>query len=121
MKKIFFSFLFICFVFLVKLISSANIIFPLGVKKLNIKFQDTCKSVIINKYMLDSLLVSDKKHDKSNSIIIDENGLNIPDMSLTLLKKVEELTLHLIQVNKDIKALANENKNLRMQLESITK
>ena len=54
-------------------------------------------------------------------IEIDENGLNVPDMSLTLLKKVEELTLHLIQMNKEIKALSKENQELKNKVESLSK
>jgi hypothetical protein len=36
---------------------------------------------------------------------METNGLNLKEMNLLLLKKVEELTLHLIEANKEIKKL----------------
>lgn len=56
---------------------------------------------------------------------IEEKGQDLGDIQATLLKKVEELTLHLIEQdkrNKDqearLKTLEEENKNLRKLLES---
>jgi hypothetical protein len=41
---------------------------------------------------------------------MEENGLNLKEMNLILLKKVEELTLHLIEQEKRVKALENNTK-----------
>lgn len=40
---------------------------------------------------------------------MDEAGLNLKEMNLLLLKKVEELTLHLIAMNKRVEALEHKN------------
>jgi hypothetical protein len=40
---------------------------------------------------------------------MEEEGLNLKEMNLLLLKKVEELTLYLIEQKKDIRELKNEN------------
>jgi len=39
-----------------------------------------------------------------------ENGINLGEMNAKLLEKIEELTLYVIQLNKDIKKLEEENK-----------
>jgi hypothetical protein len=44
---------------------------------------------------------------------MEANGLNLKEMNLILLKKVEELTLHLIEQEKQIKLMASENKQLK--------
>jgi hypothetical protein len=40
-----------------------------------------------------------------------KNGMNVGDMNLLLLKKVEELTLHVIAQDKKLRRLANANRN----------
>ncbi|MEO9965989.1 MAG: hypothetical protein ABJF11_09385 [Reichenbachiella sp.] len=49
------------------------------------------------------------------------NGIDVVDMNMLLLKKIEELTLHLIEKEKDIELLKNENKNLRLLEERVNK
>jgi hypothetical protein len=44
---------------------------------------------------------------------VKENGLGMGEMQNKLLKKVEELTLYLIQQDKRIKALEEENQRLK--------
>lgn len=44
---------------------------------------------------------------------MEENGLQLGEMNLLLLKKVEELTLNLISINERLKQLENENTELR--------
>ena len=39
---------------------------------------------------------------------LQESGLNLPEMDAKLLQKIEELTLYLIEQNKEIKSLKNE-------------
>jgi hypothetical protein len=50
-----------------------------------------------------------------------EEGLNLKEMNLLLLKKVEELTLHLIQENKEINELKTENKKLSTRVTELEK
>jgi hypothetical protein len=44
---------------------------------------------------------------------MEEHGLNLKEMNLLLLKKVEELTLHLIKANKSIMQLQQEVKDMQ--------
>lgn len=48
---------------------------------------------------------------------VAENGIEIGEMQATILKKVEELTLHLIESNKQIEQLKEENKKLHKLIE----
>lgn len=47
-----------------------------------------------------------------------ENGVNVVDMQARLLQKVEELTLYVIEQNKEIQVLKEENKAIRSQLKT---
>jgi len=42
-----------------------------------------------------------------------ENGIDVADMNATLLKKVEELTLYLIEQNKRLEKVEKENQALK--------
>ncbi|MDF2456954.1 MAG: hypothetical protein K0R51_2947 [Cytophagaceae bacterium] len=44
---------------------------------------------------------------------VEANGLDMVEMEVKLLEKIEELTLYLIETNKKIEALQNENKELK--------
>jgi len=44
---------------------------------------------------------------------MEKNGVQLGEMNMLLLKKVEELTLHLIEQNKEIKELKNEIKEIK--------
>lgn len=48
--------------------------------------------------------------------VIARDGINVGDMHATLLQKVEELTLYVIQVNKDVAAVRAENQQLRARV-----
>jgi hypothetical protein len=50
---------------------------------------------------------------------VEENGVAVGQMQVTLLEKVEELTLYVIDVNKQLQAVKNENALLRSQLASL--
>ena len=50
---------------------------------------------------------------------IKEKGQALGEMNALLLKKVEELTLYLIDIKKEVNELKTENKSLRKELESI--
>ncbi len=52
---------------------------------------------------------------------IEANGLDLGSMDATLLKKVEELTLYLIQESKEKDELKKENKDLKETLDNILK
>jgi hypothetical protein len=44
---------------------------------------------------------------------MEKNGLNVSEMNKLLVKKVEELTLYLIEMKAEIKELQNQNKLLK--------
>ena len=44
-----------------------------------------------------------------------KNGLNVSEMNKLLMKKVEELTLYMIEIKEEVKVLQRENKDLRQQ------
>ncbi len=59
---------------------------------------------------------------------MEENGLNLKEMNLMLLKKVEELTLYMIEMNKDMKShndeiqqLKKENQDLKSKVSALSK
>ena len=47
---------------------------------------------------------------------VEENGILLGEMDSKLLQKIEELTLYMIELNKKVKALEEENKKLVEQL-----
>lgn len=49
---------------------------------------------------------------------IEEEGMNVVDMSYSLLEKVEELSLYIIDMNKRVDELETENEALRKQFEA---
>jgi len=82
--------------------------------------------VFASGYNLQSLIevetfIKANKHlpDVPSAKEVVANGLDLGDMDATLLKKVEELTLYLIQENKDKEALKKENKELRSTLDEV--
>jgi hypothetical protein len=52
---------------------------------------------------------------------IAKDGMSLNGMSEILLKKVEELTLHLIEMKKDSEAIRKENEELKKRLEKLEK
>jgi hypothetical protein len=50
---------------------------------------------------------------------MEEEGLNLKEMNLMLLKKVEELTLHLIEQQKQIYSLSKENKEIKTRIGTV--
>lgn len=59
--------------------------------------------------------VKDNKHlpEVPSAEEVQKNGIDLGSMDATLLKKVEELTLYMIQMNKEIEKLKEENKQLK--------
>lgn len=49
---------------------------------------------------------------------IKENGMNVGEINKSLVEKVEELTLYMIQLSKDLKELKNRNAILLGKLRS---
>lgn len=47
---------------------------------------------------------------------VEQNGIDVGDQQSLLLQKIEELTLHLIRINKEMESLKKENKELRKEI-----
>ncbi|SHM67296.1 hypothetical protein SAMN05216524_1031, partial [Mucilaginibacter sp. OK098] len=52
---------------------------------------------------------------------IEKSGINLGEMNMTLLKKVEELTLYLIEQNKQLEEQQRVNKEVNLRLDLLTK
>ena len=57
--------------------------------------------------------------DIPSAVEVKENGIDLGEMNAKLLKKVEELTLYLIQQSKDIEVLQSENKDLAKKFKQL--
>ena len=62
--------------------------------------------------------INEKNHlpDIPTAKELEDNGLNLGEMDAKLLQKIEELTLYMIQMNKEIESLKEENKLLKKQV-----
>ncbi|AXG69195.1 hypothetical protein KORDIASMS9_01415 [Kordia sp. SMS9] len=74
-------------------------------------------------YDLDSLEevekhIEEKGHLKNvpSAKEVEENGISLGEMNAKVLQKVEELTLYMIELNKEVKELKEENKKLKALL-----
>ncbi|PXW14310.1 hypothetical protein C8D70_10712 [Chryseobacterium sp. CBTAP 102] len=52
---------------------------------------------------------------------VEENGINLGEMDAKLLEKIEELTLYVIQLNKEVKELRAENADLKAKIGTVTR
>lgn len=50
---------------------------------------------------------------------VEENGHALGEMDAILLEKVEELTLHIIEINKEVQTLRQENNNLKNEVQTL--
>ena len=84
--------------------------------------------VFENNYNLPSLdtvdtFIKQNKHlpEIASAEEMKKEGINLSEMNIKLLQKIEELTLYTIEQNKQIKELKNENKNFKSVLERLSK
>ena len=50
---------------------------------------------------------------------VESSGVALGQMDAKLLQKIEELTLHVIEINKKLEAKDKENKELRTRIEKL--
>jgi hypothetical protein len=50
---------------------------------------------------------------------VEANGVNLGEMNMLLLKKIEELTLYVIELKKSVEKLQNDNQELRSRVDKI--
>ena len=72
--------------------------------------KDVEQFILINKHLPDVPTANE----------IEKNGIDLGDNQAILLKKVEELTLYMIELNKKVEHLETENKLLQKKVEGIT-
>ena len=62
--------------------------------------------------------IREHKHlpDVPSAMEVEGNGIDLGENQATLLKKIEELTLYMIELNKKVEALSAENKELKKQI-----
>jgi hypothetical protein len=84
--------------------------------------------VFANDYKLKSLYEVEQYIKENNHLPeipsaqeIEKNGLMMAEMNMNLLKKIEELTLYVIEQNKQIKELKTENQDFKSVLERLLK
>jgi hypothetical protein len=63
--------------------------------------------------------LEENKHlpDVPSAKEVEENGLDLGDNQSVLLKKIEELTLYVIDINKKVEKLSEENAALKKKLD----
>ncbi len=83
--------------------------------------------VFENNYTLPSLdavdkYIKDNKHlpDIASADEMKKEGINLSEMNIKLLQKIEEMTLYMIEQNKQIKDLKNENQNFKLVFERLS-
>lgn len=84
--------------------------------------------VFEDNYTLPSLDAVDKyirenKHlpEIASADEMKKEGINLSEMNIKLLQKIEEMTLYMIEQNKQIKDLKNENQNFKLISERLSK
>lgn len=94
-------------------------------KDINVEMNNAADYVFDENYNLRSLnevesFVKENKHlpGVPSAAEMAENGMSMSQMSNLLLEKVEELTLHLIDMKKEINSLKEENASLKSRLEA---
>ncbi|MFT4223738.1 hypothetical protein [Dysgonomonas sp.] len=95
----------------------------LTAKEIEIKVNTGADFVFSSGYNLRSLsevetFVKQNKHlpDIPSEKQMQENGLNLNDMQIKLLQKIEELTLYVIEQDKKIETLQKENISIKKEL-----
>lgn len=89
----------------------------IAANKLNLKYQNLADYVFKKEYKLKSLNEVESYIKENNHLPgmpsaseVRENGMDIAEMNNKLLEKVEELTLYVIELKKEINELKNKNK-----------
>lgn len=78
-------------------------------------FKPTYKLPTINE-LEKYLLKNQHLPDVPSATEVEKNGIDLGDNQTILLKKVEELTLYMIELNKKVEALAKENEELKKKI-----
>jgi len=77
-----------------------------------LSLSDLKHSIKLNKHLPDI---------PSSAEVTTDNGIELGDMQAKLLKKIEELTLYILQLHEDIESLKADNHNLHKSLDELSK
>lgn len=83
-------------------------------------FQDDYKLLSLEEV---ETFIKSNKHlpDVPSAAVMSSEGMNVGDLSTTLLQKIEELTLHTIELSKQMEILKKENVEIKSQLKEAKK
>lgn len=100
----------------------------LEAKEVKVTLSPTADFVFEENYNLPKLddiekHINEKKHlpEIASAKEMEKEGVNVGEFQIKLLQKIEELTLYLIQLNKDVKRLEEDNKEIRKIQQSQSK
>jgi hypothetical protein len=96
----------------------------IGAREIQVKTGSWSDFVFADDYKLKSLdeiekYINAHKHlpDVPAEATVKKDGINVAQMDALLLQKIEELTLHLIEQDKRVKAIERENEQLKEKLD----
>ncbi|RKS96497.1 hypothetical protein [Chryseobacterium defluvii] len=96
----------------------------LEAKEVKVTLTPTADFVFENNYNLPKLEevekhIKEKKHlpEIASAKEMEKEGVNVGEFQIKLLQKIEELTLYVIQLNKEVKELKLENQNLKQKMQ----
>lgn len=95
----------------------------IGAREVNVTTEGWADFVFSENYPLPTLqeverYIKENKHlpEIPSAAEVKEKGINLGEMDARLLQKIEELTLHMIDMNKRINLLEEENKKLKQKI-----
>ncbi len=98
----------------------------INAKEMTLEMNQAADYVFDDNYKLQSLsdvesFVKENKHlpGVPSAAEFSDKGMNVSEMSNLLLEKVEELTLHMIQMRKEMDLLKEENSSLKAEIKEI--
>lgn len=99
----------------------------IGAREVNVEFSSAWPDfVFTDQYNLMDLFevetyIKENNHlpDVPSANEVEENGLNLGEMDSKLLQKIEELTLYMIEIKKEVKSLKNENSELKEKVKEL--
>lgn len=100
----------------------------LEAKEIKVTLTPTADFVFEENYNLPKLEdiekhIKEKKHlpEIASAKEMEKEGLNVGDFQIKLLQKIEELTLYIIDLNKEVKQVKKENQELKNALQTLSR
>ncbi len=100
----------------------------IGAEEIQVKANYWSDLVFYNDYKLRDLeeveaFIKENKHlpDIPSENDVMKNGINVGEMDAKLLQKIEEITIYMIELNKEVKSLRQENSYLKDKIQKLEK